>query len=73
MAKPVLAADSRAKVQMRRKIRGLRAIEREVLAVQHPPAPPGLRMAEALQEVRTSLQRNLEAQKGGLLRSSSPG
>jgi len=29
-AKPVLEADSRAKVQMRRKVRGLRAIEREV-------------------------------------------
>jgi hypothetical protein len=31
LAKPVLELDSHAKVQMRRKIRGLRAIEREVL------------------------------------------
>jgi hypothetical protein len=114
VAKPVLEADSRAKVKMRRRIRGLRAIEREVLAAQHPavpthgaepnpPAPqpeavardvvleycaatrgilndaqggplhpPGIRMAEALGEVRASLQRNLEAQKGGLLRTDSP-
>src|SRR6266571_3704107 len=32
VAKPVLDADSRAKVQMRRKVRGLRTIEREVFA-----------------------------------------
>jgi hypothetical protein len=114
VAKPVLDADSRAKVKMRRSIRGLRAIEREVLAEQcptvpthgaetNPPAPqleavardvvleygaatrgilnddqggplhpPGIRMAEALGEVRASLQRNLEAQKGGLPRPDSP-
>jgi hypothetical protein len=113
VAKPVLDVDSRAKVKMRRSIRGLRAIEREVLAAQrpavsthgaktNPPAPqpeavardvvleycaatrgilnddqggplhpPGIRMAEALGEVRASLQRNLEAQKGGLLRTDS--
>jgi len=34
VAKPVLAADSHAKVQMRRKVRGLRSIEREVGATQ---------------------------------------
>jgi hypothetical protein len=39
-AKPVLEADSRAKVQMRRKVRGLRAIEREVLAEQRTVARP---------------------------------
>jgi len=117
VAQPVLDADSRAKVRMRRTIRGLRTIEREVLAEQRVPAPtlppttrpgepptaapgpsvglaeeegrdvvldycaatrgilnddqggplhpPGLRMAEALGDVRASLQRNLEAQKGG--------
>ena len=32
MAKPTLEADSHAKVKMRRKVRGLRAIERQVLA-----------------------------------------
>ena len=31
MAKPVLDKDSKAKVKMRRKVRGLRAIERQVL------------------------------------------
>jgi hypothetical protein len=41
VAKPVLEADSHAKVKMRRTVRGLRAIEREVLAAQHAPdAPP---------------------------------
>jgi hypothetical protein len=30
-----------------------------------PLHPPGLRMAEALTEVRASLQRNLDAKKGG--------
>jgi hypothetical protein len=120
----VLEADSHAKVQMRRKVRGLRAIERAVLAEKpsaaepavpptlppgaaaaaSPPAsaaaaaapedagavvldycaavrgilkndhggpltPPGLRMAEALTEVRGSLQRNLDAKKGGARRT----
>ena len=162
LAKPILQKDSHAKVQMRRKVRGLRAIEREILeevrvslpadvavtdsiaadvavantptaadsaldspaaagilantptaadsALDSPAAagtlantptaaldklatsvagvvldycaavrgilnddqggplqPPGLRMAEALGEVRASLQRNLEAKKGGAL------
>src|SRR5262249_46805594 len=105
VAKPVLEADSHAKVQMRRKVRGLRTIEREVGVPPQPPAqperpegqseatpsevlradeapqavvldycaavrgilnddqggplhPPGLRMAEALEEVQASLQRN---------------
>lgn len=40
VAKPVLEADSRATVQMRRTIRGLRTIEREVVAERHPPEPP---------------------------------
>jgi hypothetical protein len=125
VAKGVLEADSQAKVQMRRKVRGLRAIERAVLA-ERPPAPepavratdpavttpaeprvasaaaaagpedagavvldycaavrgilnddhggpltpPGLRMAEALTEVRGSLQRNLDAKKGGARRTT---
>jgi hypothetical protein len=109
LAKPVLELDSHAKVQMRGKIRGLRAIEREVLkeraaaqASQNknrkraalmvatapngldvvldycaavrgiindsqggPLRPPGLRMSEALGEVRRSLQRSLRLKKGG--------
>jgi hypothetical protein len=125
VAKPVLEADSHAKVQMRKKVRGLRQIEQAVLqrqkvetksevtpdapeatatataavAKQSPtvvdPAgsvvleycaavrgilnddqggplhPPGIRMAEALTEVHESLQRNLEAKKGGSRRSNS--
>ena len=153
LAKPVLEADSHTKVQMRKKVRDLRVIEREVLAeraaaaaatpaaaaaatpaaaaaatpaaaaaadtppadtppadtppadtppadtppADTPPAvaaadvvleycaavrgilndnqggplhPPGERMAEALTEVRQSLQRNLEAKKGGARRTA---
>jgi hypothetical protein len=33
-----------------------------------PLHPPGVRMSEALQEVRESLDRNLDAQKGGVQR-----
>jgi hypothetical protein len=128
LAKPMLEADSHAKVHMRSKVRGLRGIEREILQQRQPPvvaaadlsdaaavvpvpeaaplatalvesaaaavasvatrsevvldyctvvrgilnddqggplAPPGLRMAEALGEVRASLQRNLDAHFGG--------
>jgi hypothetical protein len=35
-----------------------------------PLQPPGLRMADALGEVRQSIQRNLEAKKGGSRRSN---
>src|SRR2546427_5377030 len=149
VAQPVLEMDSRAKVKMRRKVRGLRAIERRVLEAHRPAAapeptpsdersrtdapplvaaakaaapwtpsdrglpttdsaveatgvatteealvkdeagevvlgycaavrvilndsqggplhPPGVRMREALQAVRASLDRNLHAKKGGL-------
>src|SRR5712692_730139 len=149
LAQPVLDMDSRAKVKMRRKVRGLRAIERRVLEERRQAAapeplpldegpkteespradpseaaapcassepgfvpmesvleatglatagdapvedevgevvlgycaavrgilndsqggplhPPGLRMREALEDVRDSLERNLQAKKGGL-------
>jgi hypothetical protein len=130
LAKPVLERDSHAKVQMRRKVRGLRQVERRILderrkgstpsvssgeavpptptpttlSASNPAAPttasmapdaarseaqdivleyaagirgilnddqggpldpPGLRMAEALGEVRASLQRCVEPKKGG--------
>jgi hypothetical protein len=140
LAKPVLERDSHAKVQMRRKVRGLRQVERRILDERRkdakpsassadtappppapaapspaeptpPPAPaasspaeptpatgpgaarseaqdivleyavgirgilnddqggpldpPGLRMAEALGQVRASLQRCVERKKGG--------
>jgi hypothetical protein len=116
VTKPILEADSHAKVQMRKKVRGLRKIEQAVLKRQKvdesehpvdedpaapvamtprdPPAsladsastvvldyctavrgilnndqggplhPPGLQMADALDEVRASIQRNLDAKKG---------
>jgi hypothetical protein len=122
LAKPVLEADSHAKVQMRAKVRGLRKIEQAVLQRQKaetqdeltsdapeatgtatanlspavvdpvgsvvldycaavrgilnddqggPLHPPGLRMAEALHEVEESIQRNLDAEKGGSPGSNS--
>lgn len=132
VAKPVLEADSHAKVEMRKKVRGLRKIEQAVLKRQKaeeaacaaavaesagsvaaavtteaaalcaaaesaanvaaaaavesvndivleycaavrgilnddqggPLQPPGLRMADALSEVRDSIQRNLDEKKG---------
>ena len=130
VAQPVLEADSRAKVKMRRTVRGLRALEREVMSARRSTAlpglssapleerrdtlehveepqdtavrgeaatqdvvlddgaavrgilnddqggplhPPGLRMGEALGEVQASLQRNLEAKKGGLRTTASRG
>jgi hypothetical protein len=104
---------------MRRTVRGLRAIEQEVLSERRTPEPPpllappraatpsdavrvdeaaqdvvldycaavrgilnddqggplhppGLRMAEALEDVHASLQRNVEVQKGGRLTSAVP-
>jgi hypothetical protein len=127
VAKPVLEADSHAKVRMRKKVRGLRKIEQAVLKRQRveaspvrpgidaeastaqdvgpangPPAaptadavetvvldycaavrgilnddqggplrPPGVRMADALSEVRESIRRNVDEQKGGSPRSNS--
>jgi hypothetical protein len=128
VAKPVLEADSHTKVQMRKKVRGLRKIEQTVLKQQGieasrdvggdgadaprpavvesakpaeqplpaadseaavvldycaavrgilnddqggPLRPPGLRMAEALEEVRESLQKNLDEKKGGSRSSNS--
>ena len=125
VAKPVWEADSHTKVQMRKKVRGLRKIEQAVLkrpgigasgnaASDDAPAtmtvtvgpadpplpesdpagavvldycaavrgilnddqggplqPPGLRMAAALDEVRESIQRNLDEKKGGSRRSNS--
>jgi hypothetical protein len=117
LAKPVLEADSHAKVQMRKTVRGLRGIEQSVLnhrrdsaPGESPPTPvqesiatmaplsdapaggvvldycaavrgirnddqggplhpPGLRMAEALGEVRQSIPRNRDAKKGDSRRS----
>jgi hypothetical protein len=125
LAQPVREADSHAKVGMRKKVRGLRTIERDLLAEQRateaaaqassvppheishetnhetshesgqtassvesatavvldyctavkgilnddqggPLQPPGVRMAESLQSVRESLERNIQAKKGGL-------
>jgi hypothetical protein len=124
LAQPVLEADSHAKVQMRKEVRGLRTIEQAVLQRQRaetqedltpqapeatvmattaanlsaavvdpegsvvldycaavrgilnddqggPLHPPGLRMAEALGEVQESIERNLDAKKGGSRRSNS--
>jgi len=124
VAQPMLEADSHAKVRMRSKVRGLRAIEKDLLAAQRaeelrteaddipsedrpseplaaaatnkntpatvssansvvldyctavkgilnddqggPLHPPGIRMVEALQSVRESVERCLATKKGAL-------
>jgi len=125
VARPVLEADSHTKVQMRKKVRGLRKIEQAVLTdrrtsgpesiTAHDPNgaltpsagpantgpphadpagdvvldycaavrgilnddqggplhPPGLRMADALTEVRDSIQRDLDVKKGASRRRNS--
>src|SRR3954447_26485171 len=45
VAKPVLEADSRAKVKMRRTVRGLRALEREVVSARRSTDLQGLSIA----------------------------
>lgn len=58
-AKPVLEADSHAKVQMRRKVRGLRKIERKILAErrEQPAATPvEIQPQEAATPVETQPQ-----------------
>src|SRR6266571_2476888 len=45
LAKPILESDSHAKVQMRRKVRGLRAIERAALQELHPHRPAAVMAA----------------------------
>ena len=46
LAKPVLEADSHAKVQMRKKVRGLRTIEKTVLKQQSASRPPRRRSGD---------------------------
>src|SRR5436853_7561546 len=55
VAKPVLEADSRAKVNMRRTVRGLRALEREVVSARRSTDFPGLSIA-LLEERRDTLE-----------------
>src|SRR2546427_271244 len=55
VAKPVLEADSRAKVKMRRTVRGLRALEREVVSARRSTDLPGLSIAP-LAERRDTLE-----------------
>jgi hypothetical protein len=55
VAQPVLEADSRAKVKMRRTVRGLRALEREVVSARRSTALPGLSIAP-LEERRDTLE-----------------
>jgi hypothetical protein len=54
LAKPVLEADSHAKVRMRKKVRGLRGIERSVLERRQELAPGG--SATAANEVEAAVQ-----------------
>jgi hypothetical protein len=54
LAKPVLARDSHAKVQMRRKVRGLRQVERHILEERRKDAKPSTSSADAVTPTLTS-------------------
>ena len=66
VAQPVLEMDSQAKVKMRRKVRGLRAIERRVLeerrhaAAPEPPAHPGRPKRPIRRRVAIPLKRRAQ-------------
>ena len=62
VAKPVLEADSHAKVQMRRTVRGLRAIEQEVLSERRTPEPPPLLVPPREATPSDAVQTDEEAQ-----------
>jgi hypothetical protein len=51
LAKPVLEKDSHAKVQMRRKVRGLRKVERRILDERRGDVEPSTPMADIVQQV----------------------
>lgn len=61
VAKPVLEADSRAKVKMRRTVRGLRALEREVVSQRRSTDLPGLSIAP-VEERRDTVEQIEEPQ-----------
>jgi hypothetical protein len=54
-AQPVLEADSHAKVRMRSKVRGLRAIEREILSTQPAAEPPAVEAGLATNAASTEV------------------
>ncbi len=54
VAEPVLEADSHAKVQMRRKVRGLRTVERAVLKKRRPSPPESPALVDPPVEERAS-------------------
>ena len=54
LAKPVLEADSHAKVQMRRKVRGLRGIEKAVLKQQRDSSQDRSAQMEPESDIPTS-------------------
>lgn len=53
LAKPVLQRDSHAKVQMRRKVRGLRTVERRILDERAKDAKPSVSAADTAQREQT--------------------
>jgi hypothetical protein len=57
LAKPVLERDSHAKVQMRRKVRGLREVERRILDERRKDAKPSAPSADAVQRMPTLAKR----------------
>ena len=66
LAKPVLEADSHAKVQMRRKVRGLRGIEKAVLKQQRDSLQDRSAVMEPESPAPTSLAANDIGSAGGI-------
>jgi hypothetical protein len=58
----VLETDSRAKVQMRRTVRGLRTIEREVLAARRGPDRPQCPESQSADTPPAAVQTDEDAQ-----------
>jgi hypothetical protein len=65
LAKPMLERDSHAKVQMRRKVRGLRQVERSILDERRKEANPSASSAEAPPHERTSTRTPTSAAPSG--------
>jgi hypothetical protein len=67
VAAPVLAADRHAKVQMRRKVRGLRAIERATLADLATPADASTSASAVVLDYCAAVRGILNDDQGGPL------
>jgi hypothetical protein len=73
LAKPVLERDSHAKVQMRRKVRGLRLVERRILDERRKGSTPSASSGEAVPTAPTSATLSASTPAAPTARSVAPG